>query len=68
MAVVVIFALVIALLFIGVPIAVALGLSSIIFLLTYSDGSLASVAQTLFSAFHGHYTLLATPFFIWKDL
>ena len=64
MSVVVLFTLVIGLLFIGVPIAVALGLSSIVFLLIYSDASLASIAQTLFSAFEGHYTLLAIPFFI----
>ncbi|WP_226049042.1 TRAP transporter large permease [Vibrio vulnificus] len=30
----------------------------------HSDASLASVAQTLFNAFEGHYTLLAIPFFI----
>ena len=60
----ILFGLVISLMFIGVPIAVALGLSSIIFLLAYSDASLASIAQTLFSAFDGHYTLLAIPFFI----
>jgi len=64
MEVALLFALVIAMLFVGAPIAVALGLSSIIFLLIYSEASLASVAQTLFSAFHGHYTLLAIPFFI----
>lgn len=64
MMVVLIFGFVITLMLIGVPIAVALGLSSILFLLTFSDGSLASVAQTLFSAFDGHYTLLAIPFFI----
>jgi len=64
MAVALLFLLVVGLLMIGVPIAVSLGLSSIIFLLIYSDGSLSSVAQTLFSAFHGHYTLLAIPFFI----
>ena len=58
------FILVILLLLVGVPIAVSLGLSSILFLLVYSDSSLASVAQTLFSAFEGHYTLLAIPFFI----
>ena len=58
------FLLVIALLLIGVPIAVALGLSSVAFLLVYSDASLASIAQTLFAAFDGHYTLLAIPFFI----
>ena len=64
MAIVILFLMVISLMLIGVPIAVSLGLSSIIFLLTLSDASLASVAQTLFSAFQGHYTLLAIPFFI----
>ena len=58
------FLMVIGLLLIGVPIAVALGISSILFLLWFSDSSLASVAQTLFAAFEGHYTLLAIPFFI----
>ncbi len=64
MALILLFAMVIGLMLIGVPIAIALGLSSVIFLLVYSDGSLASMAQTLFSAFDGHYTLLAIPFFI----
>ncbi len=64
MEVALLFAMVIGLMFIGVPIAVALGLSSIGFLVLYSDGSLASIAQTMFSAFDGHYTLLAIPFFI----
>jgi len=58
------FIMVIGLMLIGVPIAFALGLASILFLLIYADGSLASIAQTLFSAFDGHYTLLAIPFFI----
>ena len=58
------FIMVIGLLLIGVPIAISLGLSSIIFLMTYSDSSLGSVAQTLFNAFAGHFTLLAIPFFI----
>ena len=62
--VLILFGMVIAMLFIGVPIAISLGLSSIIFLLIYSDTSLASIAQTYFSAFSGHYTLLAIPFFI----
>jgi C4-dicarboxylate transporter DctM subunit len=64
MAVVFLFGMVIALMAIGVPVAISLGLSSVIFLLTFSDASLASIAQTLFSAFDGHYTLLAIPFFI----
>jgi len=64
MTVALLFALVIGLLFLGVPIAVALGLSSVLFLLVFSDTSLASVAQTLFNAFEGHFTLLAIPFFV----
>jgi len=64
MEVLFLFGLIIVLLFAGIPIAICLGFSSILFLLAFSDGSLASVAQTLFSAFHGHYTLLAIPFFI----
>ena len=64
MDILILFLMVIAMMLIGVPIAVSLGLSSIIFLMMHSDGSLASVAQTLFSAFEGHYTLLAIPFFI----
>ncbi|MDX1593369.1 MAG: TRAP transporter large permease [Gammaproteobacteria bacterium] len=58
------FAMVIAFLLIGVPIGVSLGLSSIIFLMIFSHSSLDSIAQTLFNAFAGHYTLLAIPFFI----
>ncbi len=64
MEVVILFVLVIGLMLIGVPIAVSLGLSSIIFLLALSDTSLASIAQTFFQAMAGHYTLLAIPFFI----
>ncbi len=64
MAVLMLFFMVIGFMMIGVPIAVSLGLSSMIFMLMHSDSSMASVAQTLFSAFEGHYTLLAIPFFI----
>jgi len=64
MSVVLLFVMVIGFLLIGVPIAVSLGMSSVLFLLWHSDTSLASVAQTLFEAFEGHYTLLAIPFFI----
>jgi C4-dicarboxylate transporter DctM subunit len=64
MSVVLLFAIVIGLLLIGVPIAISLGLSSVIFLLVYSEASLASIAQTLFEALAGHYTLLAIPFFV----
>nr|MCW1950307.1 TRAP transporter large permease subunit [Octadecabacter sp.] len=64
MDVVILFGMVIAFLAIGVPIAVSLGLSSTLFLLVLSDSSLASVAQSLYQAMAGHYTLLAIPFFI----
>ncbi len=64
MEVVLLFVMVIGLMMIGVPIAISLGLSSTLFLLWFSDSSLASVAQTLFNAFEGHFTLLAIPFFI----
>ena len=64
MEVALLFALIVGLMLIGVPIAFSLGLSSIAFLLLHSGTSLSSIAQTLFSAFDGHYTLLAIPFFI----
>ncbi|MAU52602.1 MAG: C4-dicarboxylate ABC transporter permease [Roseovarius sp.] len=64
MEVALLFVVVVVFLLIGVPIAISLGLSSTLFLLWFSDSSLASVAQTLFSAFEGHFTLLAIPFFI----
>ena len=64
MDVVLLFGMVVGLLLIGVPIAVSLGLSSILFLLVFSDTSLASIAQSFYQAMAGHYTLLAIPFFI----
>jgi len=64
MEVVLLFGMVVGLMLIGVPIAVSLGVSSILFLLAFSDTSLASIAQSFFQAMAGHYTLLAIPFFI----
>ncbi|PTW51908.1 MULTISPECIES: TRAP transporter large permease [Rhodovulum] len=64
MHVVLLFVMVVGFLLIGVPIAVSLGMASIIFLLLFSDTSLAAVAQSLYQAMAGHYTLLAIPFFI----
>ncbi|EIE52650.1 C4-dicarboxylate ABC transporter permease [Salipiger aestuarii] len=64
MDVVLLFVCIIGLMLIGVPIAVSLGLSSVIFLLVLSDTSLSSVAQSFYQAMAGHYTLLAIPFFI----
>lgn len=64
MEILLLFVMVVGLMLIGVPIAVSLGFSSVVFLLLFSDSSTASVAQTLFEAFEGHSTLLAIPFFI----
>ncbi len=64
MEIALLFGMIIGLMIVGVPIAIALGFSSTLFLLLFSDSSLASVAQTMFSAFVAHYTLLAIPFFI----
>jgi C4-dicarboxylate transporter DctM subunit len=52
-----------ALLLIGAPIAIALGLSSVATSLLFSNDSLASLALKLFETMQ-HYTLLAIPFFI----
>ena len=64
MEVAILFTIVVGLMLIGVPIAVSLGMASILFLLALGDTSLASIAQTFFQAMAGHYTLLAIPFFI----
>lgn len=47
----------------GVPIAVSLGLSSILTIMLFANDSLASLSLKLFET-AGHYTLLAIPFFI----
>lgn len=48
----------------GMPIAIALGLSSVTTILLFSNDSLASISLKLFEATSEHYTLLAIPFFI----
>ena len=48
MEVVFLFLMIVGLLLIGVPIAIALGLSSIVFQLLFSETSLASIAQSLY--------------------
>ena len=57
------FALVMGLLLLGVPIAVSLGLSSLVIIIFFSPDSLASIALKFFESSE-HYTLLAIPFFI----
>ncbi|MCL7408892.1 TRAP transporter large permease [Marivivens donghaensis] len=64
MTVALLFLMIVGLLLLGAPIAVSLGFSSILFLLFFSETSLASVAQSMYQAMAGHYTLLAIPFFI----
>ena len=64
MEVAALFGLILLLLVAGVPIAVALGMASTLFLLVFSESSLASIAQILYQSMASHYTLLAIPFFI----
>ena len=59
----ILFSLVLVLLFIGVPVGISLGLSSILFVTFVSHDSLSSVAISLFGVGQ-HYTLLAIPFFV----
>lgn len=59
----ILFTMVLGLLVIGVPVGIALGLSSILFVTFISADSLSSVAITLFGV-GNHYTLLAIPFFV----
>ncbi|QSX32564.1 TRAP transporter large permease subunit [Shewanella avicenniae] len=48
----------------GMPIAIALGFSSMLTILLFSNDSLASIALKLYASASEHYTLLAIPFFI----
>lgn len=48
----------------GMPVALALGLSSIGTILMFSNDSLSSISLKLFESLSEHYTLLAIPFFI----
>ncbi|MCH1924659.1 TRAP transporter large permease subunit [Shewanella sp. C32] len=48
----------------GMPIAIALGFSSMLTILLFSNDSLASIALKLYESSSEHYTLLAIPFFI----
>ena len=58
------FAMLFAFLILGLPVAIALGLSAITTIFFFSNDTLASVALKLFEALSEHYTLLAIPFFI----
>ena len=64
MTTIALFGLLLICMLLGMPIAFALGLSSITTILFFSNDSLASIALKLFEALSAHYTLLAIPFFI----
>jgi C4-dicarboxylate transporter DctM subunit len=59
----VLFVLLFVFMFLGMPVAVALGLSSLLTILFFAQDSLASLSLKLFETSE-HYTLLAIPFFI----
>ncbi len=59
----ILFVLVLSFLFLGVPVAVSLGLSSILVIAFFSGDSMSSMALQLFSSSQ-KFTLLAIPFFI----
>jgi C4-dicarboxylate transporter DctM subunit len=64
MTIAVLFIVLLGCMLIGMPIAVALGLSSMATILLFADDSLASIALKFYEATSEHYTLLAIPFFI----
>ncbi|WP_424983979.1 TRAP transporter large permease [Maritalea sp. S77] len=59
----ILFTMVLVLLLLGVPVAVSLGLASVLVIAFFSTDSISSVALQLFTASQ-NYTLLAIPFFI----
>ncbi|HYP85875.1 TRAP transporter large permease subunit [Variovorax sp.] len=59
----VLFVLLFAFMFIGMPVAVALGMSSLLTILVLGRDSLASLSLKLFETSE-HYTLMAIPFFL----
>ncbi|MBK6396103.1 MAG: TRAP transporter large permease [Betaproteobacteria bacterium] len=63
MTTVALFALLFVFMFLGMPVAVALGLSSLLTILFFAQDSLASLSLKLFETAE-HYTLLSIPFFI----
>lgn len=60
---IILFGLVFLFLFLGVPVAVSLGFSSVLVIAIFSPDSVSSIALQLYTAAQ-NYTLLAIPFFI----
>src|SRR5262245_27622803 len=63
MTTVFLFVVLFALIFLGMPIAIALGLSSVLTILLFAPDSLASLALKFFQTME-NFTLMAIPFFI----
>ncbi|GEO86112.1 MULTISPECIES: TRAP transporter large permease [Alphaproteobacteria] len=63
MEMIVLFTMLFGLLFLGAPVAISLGLSSIVTIAFFSSDSMSSIALQLFTAAQ-NYTLLAIPFFV----
>ena len=63
MTIAVLFILLFVFMLVGMPVAIALGLSSILTILMFAQDSLASLTLKLFETSE-QYTLLAIPFFI----
>ena len=63
MTTIALFVLMFVFMFMGLPIAIALGMSSLLTILLFAQDSLASLSLKLFETSE-HYTLLAIPFFI----
>lgn len=63
MSILFLFVVLFALMFIGVPIAVSLGLAGSLTIMIFSEDSVRSLAIKLFETSE-HYTLLAIPFFL----
>ncbi len=60
---IVLFALLFVFMFLGMPVAVALGLSSLVVILAFAQDSVASLSLKMYETSE-HYTLLAIPFFV----
>lgn len=64
MITILLFSILFACMFIGMPVAVALGFSSTLIIVFFTNDSIPSIAQQFYRATGGHYTLLAIPFFV----
>ncbi len=60
---IVLFTLLFVFMFLGMPVAVALGLSSLVVILAFAQDSVASLSLKMYETSE-HYTLLAIPFFV----